>query len=81
MKKRKNALRGTVVIAGVTLYTVQEIAQTFGVNSITILRHIKKGDLIARQIGHKYFVVEENLRVFLSAHSIVKGRKKETVHS
>lgn len=62
-------------IAGVRLYTAQAIADTFGVNVVTILRHIKKGNLTARLIGHKYYVTEENIRKFLETPYIVKHRK------
>lgn len=65
-KKRKNISKATVKIAGVKLSTAQSIADAFGVNVITILRHIKKGRLIARLVGHKYYVTEKNLRIFLN---------------
>jgi predicted site-specific integrase-resolvase len=55
-----------VEIAGVKLYTAQAIADTFGVNIVTILRHIKKGRLTAQLIGHKYYITEANLSYFLN---------------
>ncbi len=76
MKQRKKTKEITVEIAGIKLYTTQSIANTFGVNVVTILRHIKKGDLKARLIGHKYFITEGNLKDFLGTHSIVKPHKK-----
>ena len=66
VKKRKKAEKMAVEIAGVKLYTAQSIADTFGINVVTILRHIKKRNLKARLIGHKYYITEENLRIFLS---------------
>ena len=75
MKKKKNIPKATVEIAGVKLYTAQAIADTFAVNIVTILRHIKHGDLKARLIGHKYFITEANLRKFLETPYIVKHRK------
>lgn len=75
MKKRKRAKKVDVEIAGIKLYTAQSIADTFGVNVITILRHIKKGNLKARLIGHKYYVTEDNLRAFVSTSCNVRRKK------
>lgn len=55
-------------IADVKLYTAQAIADAFSINVVTILRHIKKGNLRARLIGHKYYVAEENLKQFLTKY-------------
>ena len=74
MKKRKKAEKVAIEIAGVKLYTAQSIADTFGVNVVTILRHIKKGNLKARLIGHRYYIIEENLRRFLDTPRIVCDR-------
>lgn len=61
-------------IAGIKLYTAQSIADSFGVNVITILRHIKKGKLKARLIEHKYYITEDNLRIFLNTAYTVKTK-------
>jgi len=66
VKKRKRAEKIAVEIAGIKLYTAQSIADTFDVNVVTILRHIKKGNLKARLIGHRYYITEENLQAFLN---------------
>lgn len=75
MKKRKRISKSDVQIAGVNLYTAQTIADTFGVNVITILRHIKEGRLIARLVGHKYYVTEENLKKFFNTKGLVRKQK------
>jgi len=75
LKKKKNVSKATVEIAGVKLYTAQAIANTFGINVVTILRHIKKGNLRARLIGHMYYITEENLRKFFDTPGLMGNRK------
>lgn len=76
MKKRKRAEKVTVEIAGVKLYTAQSIVDAFGVNIVTILRHIKKGALKTRLIGHKYFIPEKNLIDFLNTCQTIQLKKR-----
>jgi len=71
LKKRKKAKTVAVDIAGIRLYTSQSIADTFGVKAVTILRHIKKGNLKARFIGHKYYTTEDNLKTFLNSSETI----------
>lgn len=77
MKKKKSTSKTSVEIAGVKLYTAQTIADTFDVNVVTILRHIKKGSLKARLIGHKYYITEQNLCTFLNTQSVIKTRHRK----
>lgn len=79
MKKSKRSQKETVEIASIRLYTAKSIADTFGVNVVTILRHIKKGNLKARNIGHKYYVTEQNLSTFLNAQSVIETRNRKKV--
>jgi len=75
--RKTKIITALVEIAGVKLYTVQAIADAFGVNKITILRHIKNGSLGARLIGHKYFITEEQLKNFLNTPCRIKIHAKK----
>lgn len=74
--RKTKTIQPTVEIAGVKLFTVQAIADAFNVNKITILRHIKEKRLVARLIGHKYYVTAENLRIFLDSPMRIKEKEK-----
>jgi excisionase family DNA binding protein len=75
-KKKKSTSKGTVEIAGIKMYTAQSIADIFGVNIVTILRHIKKGNMIAWLMGHKYYITKENLKEFLNSYQPVQSKKR-----
>lgn len=52
-------------VAGMTLYTVRELADILGVTTITIRRYIADGSLKARKIGRAYHISDEALREFM----------------
>ncbi len=54
-------------IAGVTLYSVNEIAQLMHVTPQTVRRYIKSERLKSRKIGRNIFCSETDLRNFVKA--------------
>ena len=63
----------TVKIFGdIELLTVDDIANTLGVNVVTIRRYIRRGKLKAQKIGKNYFVSKENFKDFING----EGRKR-----
>lgn len=59
----------TKEVAGMTLYTVRELADILGVTTITIRRYIADGSLKARKIGRAYHISDEALREFMDSGS------------
>jgi excisionase family DNA binding protein len=49
-------------------YTVKEVAESIGVNEITVKRRIKEGSLKAYKEKNKLFISEGDLNVFLETH-------------
>ncbi len=54
------------------VYSLKEAAERVKVHEDTLLKQIKLGKLIARQIGRSYRITEENLRIYLNGSSNVK---------
>lgn len=67
MKKKEEAKQIGTTIAGVTLYSVNEIAQLMQVTPQTVRRYIKSGRLKSRKIGRNIFCSETDLRNFVKA--------------
>lgn len=49
-------------------YTVKEVAESIGVNEITVKRRIKDGSLRAYKEKNKLFIAEEDFNAFLETH-------------
>lgn len=54
-----------VQVAGLRLYTLDELSKILEVNKVTLRGYIEKGRLKAVKIGRSYRVTEEDLREFL----------------
>jgi excisionase family DNA binding protein len=54
-----------VQVAGLKLYTLDELSKILKVNKVTLRGYIEKGRLNAVKIGRSYRVTEEDLREFL----------------
>ena len=55
-----------VKIAGIKMYTAQEVSQILGVHVVTARRYMYEGRIKAKKIGgNRYLVSEANLREFL----------------
>ncbi len=53
-------------VAGIRLYSVQDLHEALGVNERTIREWFNKGRLRGVKISREWHVTEENLRAFLS---------------
>lgn len=60
----------SVQIAGLKLYTLDELSKILEVNKVTLRGYIEQGRLKAVKIGRSYRVTEEDLREFL----LMRGR-------
>jgi predicted site-specific integrase-resolvase len=61
-------------IEGLTLYTLDELAQKFKVTTVTLRSYIKKGKLRGQKIGDRWFVSGASLRDFLEGR--VEGNER-----
>lgn len=52
-------------VNGITLYTVDEVAEQLNISRLTVLKYIKQGRLYAQRIGRPYMITEDGLRKFL----------------
>ena len=57
-----------VVVGGLKLYTVNEIAEAMEVTGLTVRRYIKNGHLEVTRLGRNIFVTEEQLKAFIEAN-------------
>ena len=66
-KRKKKPDLNPVEIAGVRLYSVEDLAKAFGLSVATIRRHFRTGKIAGTKIGHTWYVSEDQLRsMFLS---------------
>lgn len=49
-------------------YSLEDVAERYGVSIRTVRRWIKKGDLIAHRFGHQYRVSAADLETFERLH-------------
>ena len=54
------------VILDVKLYSMEETAQLLGITRQTLTKYIKKGRVLATQIGGTKYISEDNLKKFLT---------------
>ncbi|MBA7525563.1 hypothetical protein ES705_17715 [subsurface metagenome] len=66
MPKSKNDI---IELEDMKLYSIKALCDILKIHPLTIRNHIKKGDLIARQIGRRYYITEEHLKEWLSQHA------------
>jgi excisionase family DNA binding protein len=64
-------------IAGLKLYSVNEIADTLEVSPITIRGYITQGELIACKVGKSYMVEEQHLREFFLSKRYSTSEQRE----
>ena len=64
-----------VRVAGLKLYSLDELSKILEVNKVTLRGYIQQGRLKAIKIGRSYRVTEENLKDFLLKRG--RGLRKE----
>lgn len=50
--------------AGLTLYTVEEVAELFQVHRNTIFNYLRSGRLPGRKLGRRWYIAEQDLRAY-----------------
>ena len=53
-------------IAGLKVYTVEEVAKELGVTAQSVYTYIQDGRLIAQKYGRSWNITEANLQAFVS---------------
>ncbi|MGG8954540.1 MULTISPECIES: helix-turn-helix domain-containing protein [Staphylococcus] len=52
------------------VYTVNDVAQSLGMNIETIREYIKRGELKASKVGRKYIITMDNYRDFIKSNEL-----------
>ncbi|WP_051000851.1 helix-turn-helix domain-containing protein [Staphylococcus equorum] len=58
------------------LYTVEDIAESLGMNSRTIREYIRNGQLNASRIGRKYIINQDDYKAFVSSDQKLKNKEE-----
>lgn len=54
----------------IDVYTVNDIAQSLGINIETVRTYIKRGELKASKIGRKYVITDESYKAFIQLKEV-----------
>ncbi|MFF0676939.1 helix-turn-helix domain-containing protein [Staphylococcus xylosus] len=54
----------------IDVYTVNDIAQSLGINIETVRTYIKRGELKASKIGRKYVITDEGYKAFIQLKEV-----------
>lgn len=52
------------------VYTVNDVAQSLGMNIETIREYIKRGELKASKVGRKYIITIDNYKDFIKSNEL-----------
>lgn len=55
-----------IIIGDIKLFSLNDLAETLGVTTVTLRSYIAKGKLKARKMGGKFFVSEDALREYFT---------------
>jgi excisionase family DNA binding protein len=55
-----------IKLGEIKLYSVQELAKSLDVTTVTLRAYIKQGKLKARKMGGKWYVSEESLKSYFN---------------
>lgn len=58
------------------LYTVNDIAESLGMNSRTIREYIRNGQLNASRIGRKYIINQDDYKAFVSSDQKLNNKEE-----
>ena len=64
-------------VLGVKLYDINEVADILSVTTTSIHNYIKRGLLAGQKIGGRWFISEENIKIFVNGSNNGGGAKKE----
>lgn len=57
------------------VYTVEEVANSLGMNSRTIREYIRSGQLNASRIGRKYIINQDDYKAFVSSDQKLNNKE------
>lgn len=63
------------MITDYKVYTVEEVANSLGMNSRTIREYIRNGQLNASRIGRKYIINQDDYKAFVSSDQKLKNKE------
>ena len=61
-----------IEIADITLYSIAELADKFGITTLTWTTYIKDGRIEGQKVGGHWYITEDNLKKFLKVNSVKK---------
>lgn len=64
------------MITDYKVYTVEEVANSLGMNSRTIREYIRNGQLNASRIGRKYIISQDDYKAFVSGDHKLKNKEE-----
>lgn len=63
------------MITDYKVYTVEEVANSLGMNSRTIREYIRNGQLNASRIGRKYIINQDDYKAFVSGDQKLNNKE------
>jgi len=51
-------------------YTLQETAEMLQINEKTVRDYIKRGDLLARKVGKRYYITQKALETYITPQEL-----------
>ncbi|MEB7812819.1 helix-turn-helix domain-containing protein [Staphylococcus xylosus] len=64
------------MITDYKVYTVEEVANSLGMNSRTIREYIRNGQLNASRIGRKYIISQDDYKAFVSGDHKLNNKEE-----
>lgn len=64
------------MITDYKVYTVEEVANSLGMNSRTIREYIRNGQLNASRIGRKYIINQDDYKAFVSGDQKLNNKEE-----
>lgn len=64
------------MITDYKVYTVEEVANSLGMNSRTIREYIRNGQLNASRIGRKYIINQDDYKAFVSGDHKLNNKEE-----
>jgi excisionase family DNA binding protein len=61
-------------IGGLTLYSVEDLAEILGIQERTLRKFIREGKLKGKKLAKKWYVTEENLKAYFSSVEEDRGK-------
>jgi len=66
-------MKNSDIQSGTIFYTLPQLSEKLGIGILTLRKYIREGHLKAKRIGKAYYVLDENLKEFLSPDELTSG--------